>query len=188
MAPCKSPLHAGHRVCGYWRRGCRKVFSKTLAAFNSNIKESIVLLIPLKEIFCPQDMIGLSRANLGIFLLRMFGVVCVYIDLPGVVFWQHIHPSTLHLYWKEGWQDSSCLRAWPENNRVHEFFWYIYMRPGAILIRNSLLPNICKHSLSTFPREFYSKFCFQPMCVLDPNRSELIRDSTLQIIICWALI
>ena len=35
-------------------------------------------------------MIGLLRSNLGIFLLRKFGVVWVYIDLPGVVFWQHI--------------------------------------------------------------------------------------------------
>ena len=29
-----------------------------------------------------------------IFLLRKFGVVWVYIDLPGVVIWQHIYPST----------------------------------------------------------------------------------------------
>ena len=51
-----------------------------------------------KRFFCPQDMIGLLRSNLGIFLLRKFGVVWVYIDLPGVVIWQHIHPSTLHSY------------------------------------------------------------------------------------------
>ena len=63
-----------------------------------------------KEIFCPQDTIGLLRSNLGILLLRKFGIVWVYIDLPGVVIWQHIHPSTLHLYWEEDWQDSSCLR------------------------------------------------------------------------------
>ena len=56
-------------------------------------------------------MIGLLRSNLGIFLLRKFGIVWVYIDLPGVVIWQHIHPSTLYSYWEEGWQDSSCLRA-----------------------------------------------------------------------------
>ena len=58
----------------------------------------------------------------------------VYIDLPGVVIWQHIHPSTLHSYWEEGWQDSSCLRAIlrPENNSVQEFFWYTGMRPGRV--------------------------------------------------------
>ena len=33
------------------------------------------------------------RSNLGIVLLRKFGVVWVYIDLPGVVIWQHIHPE-----------------------------------------------------------------------------------------------
>ena len=49
-------------------------------------------------------MIGFIRSNLWIFLLRKSGVVCVYIYLPRVVIWQHIHP-----YWKEGWQDSSCF-------------------------------------------------------------------------------
>ena len=29
-----------------------------------------------------------------IFLLRKFGVIWVYIDLPGVVIWPHIYPST----------------------------------------------------------------------------------------------
>ena len=53
-------------------------------------------------------MIGLLRSNLGIFLLRKFGVAWIYIDLPGVVIWQHIHPFMLHSYWEEGWQDSSC--------------------------------------------------------------------------------
>ena len=56
-------------------------------------------------------MIRLLRSNLVIFLLRKFSVVWVYIDLPGVVIWQHIHPSMLHSYWEEGWQDSSCLKA-----------------------------------------------------------------------------
>jgi len=51
-----------------------------------------------KRFFLPQDMIGLLRPNLGIFLLRKFGVVWVYIDLPGVVIWQHIHLSTLHSF------------------------------------------------------------------------------------------
>ena len=51
--------------------------------------------------FCPQDMIGLLRSNLGIFWLQKFGVYTygrVYIDLPGVVICQHIHPSTLLSY------------------------------------------------------------------------------------------
>ena len=30
------------------------------------------------------------------FPLQKFGIVWVYIDLIGVVIWQHIHPSTLH--------------------------------------------------------------------------------------------
>ena len=55
-----------------------------------------------KRFFCPHDMIGLLQSNLGIFLLGKFGVVWVYIDLPGVVIWQHIHSSTLHSYWEEG--------------------------------------------------------------------------------------
>ena len=44
----------------------------------------------LQDFFCPQDMIGLLRSNLGIFQLQEF-VVWVFIDLPGVVIWQHIH-------------------------------------------------------------------------------------------------
>ena len=52
-----------------------------------------------KEIYLYRGMIWLFiRSNLGIFLLRKFGVVLVYIELPGVVIWQHIHPSTLHSY------------------------------------------------------------------------------------------
>ena len=65
----------------------------------------------LKEIFCPQDMIGLLRSNLGIFsIAKVWCCLGFYIALPGVVIWQHIHPSTLHSFWEEGWQDSSCLR------------------------------------------------------------------------------
>ena len=42
-------------------------------------------------------MIGLLRSNLGIFSNAKFGVVWVYIDLPGVVIWQHnIHPRFIH--------------------------------------------------------------------------------------------
>ena len=36
---------------------------------------------------------GLLRSNLGNYLFRKFVVVWVYIDLPGVVIWQHIHPT-----------------------------------------------------------------------------------------------
>ena len=43
-------------------------------------KKSVSWIKILKEIFCPQDMIGLLRSNLGIFLLQKFGVVWVYID------------------------------------------------------------------------------------------------------------
>ena len=47
--------------------------------------------------FCPQDMIGLLRSDLNIFLLWKFGIVWVYIDLPGVVIWQtFIHPRFIH--------------------------------------------------------------------------------------------
>ena len=46
-----------------------------------------------KRFFRPQDMIGLLQSILGIFRLRKFGVVWVYFDLPGVVIWQHIHPT-----------------------------------------------------------------------------------------------
>ena len=66
-----------------------------------------------KEIFCPQDMIGLLRSNLGIFAIAIAKVWCClgfYFDLSGVVFWEHIHPSKLHSSWEEGWQDSSSLR------------------------------------------------------------------------------
>ena len=59
-----------------------------------------MIAINLKEIFfVPQDMIGLLRSNLGIFSIAKVGF---YIDLPGVVIWQHIHPSTLHSFWEEG--------------------------------------------------------------------------------------
>ena len=39
-----------------------------------------------------------------------------YIDLPGVVIWQHIHPSTLHSSWEESWQDSSFLGLCPSTS------------------------------------------------------------------------
>ena len=43
----------------------------------------------LKEIFCPQDMIGLLRSNLGIFsIAKVWCCLGFYIE--------HIHPSTLH--------------------------------------------------------------------------------------------
>ena len=90
-------------------------------------------------------MIGLLRINLGILLWRKLGVVLGYIHLPGVVIchWQYSHPSTLHTYWEEGWQDSS---------------WFLGLR--IIECRNSsdileyrqktshlLLPIICKSGL-----------------------------------------
>ena len=40
------------------------------------------------------NIIELLRSNLGIVLLRNFGVVGFFIELPGVVIWQHINPST----------------------------------------------------------------------------------------------
>ena len=53
----------------------------------------------LKRFFCPQDMIGLLRSNLGIFsIAKVWCCLGFYIDLPGVVIWQHIHPSTLHSF------------------------------------------------------------------------------------------
>ena len=39
----------------------------------------ISFFIFFKEMFCPRDMIGLLRSNLGIFLLRKFGVVGVFV-------------------------------------------------------------------------------------------------------------
>ena len=58
--------------------------------------------------FCHQDMIGLLRSNLGFFsAAKVWCCLGFYIDLPGVVIWQHIHPSTLYSYWEEDWQDSS---------------------------------------------------------------------------------
>ena len=88
--------------------------------------------------FWPQDMIGFLRSNLGIFLLRKFGVVWVYIDLPGVVIWQHIHLSTLHSFWEKGWQDSSCflgLRIIECSNSSDLLEW----GPGAIQTGNITL-------------------------------------------------
>ena len=36
--------------------------------------------------------------------MHKFGVEGVFnIDLPGVVIWQHVHQSTLHLFREEGW-------------------------------------------------------------------------------------
>ena len=59
------------------------------------------------------------------FSIQKFGVVWVSIDLPGVVIWQHIHPSMFYSFWEEGWQDSSYLTVYrPENSRVQAFFWY----------------------------------------------------------------
>ena len=43
-------------------------------------------------------MIVLLQSNLGIFQLRKFGVDWVYIDLPGVVIWQHIMHIMLVFY------------------------------------------------------------------------------------------
>ena len=45
------------------------------------------------EDLCPQDMILLLQSNDGNFLLQKFGVVWVFIDLPGVVIW---HPHFIH--------------------------------------------------------------------------------------------
>ena len=63
-----------------------------------------------KDFFVPRTWSGCYDQISEFFLLRKFHVVRVYIYLPGVVIWQHIHPSTLHSFWEEGWQDSSCLR------------------------------------------------------------------------------
>ena len=84
----------------------------------------------LKEIFfCPKDMIGLLLSNLGIFQLQEF-VVWVFIDLPGVVIWQHIHPSTLHSYWEEGWQDSNCLNHTAVLQLSHREIFIFLKIPG----------------------------------------------------------
>ena len=91
-------------------------YTKNLKVFSTSKK---------MRFFCPQDMIGLLRSN-----HCDWCCLCLYIYLPGVVIWQHIHPSTLHSFWEEGWQDSSCLRfflAW--EYRVQESFWYTGMRP-----------------------------------------------------------
>ena len=53
---------------------------KTMYGYLKREKKSVSWIKILKEIFCPQDMIGLLRSNLGIFLLQKFGVVWVYID------------------------------------------------------------------------------------------------------------
>ena len=47
----------------------------------------------LKEIFLSPgyDRVASIKSRI-FFILRKFGVVWVYIDLPGVVIWQHIHP------------------------------------------------------------------------------------------------
>jgi len=33
--------------------------------------------------------------------LVLSGFILINIDLPGVVIWRHIHPSTLHSYWED---------------------------------------------------------------------------------------
>ena len=78
------------------------VFSITLRLTKTKIKQELLKKKIVKRFFRPEDMIGLLKSNLRIFLLREFGVVWIYIDLPGIVIWQHIHPSTLHSYLEEG--------------------------------------------------------------------------------------
>ena len=64
----------------------------------------MIIFYFLIEIFlspghCPQDMIGLLRSNLRIFsIAKVWCCLGFYIDLPEVVIWQHIHPSTLHSF------------------------------------------------------------------------------------------
>ena len=92
----------------FWINAMKFLLKEILGARNLCGKKYFAVS---KIFFCPQYIIGLLRSNLGIFQLWKFVVVWVYIDLLGVVIWQHIHPSMLHLFWKEGWQESSCLRA-----------------------------------------------------------------------------
>ena len=63
-----------------------------------------VFMVPnvnfLKEFFCPQDMIK-SQNYFYCESLVLSGFILINIDLPGVVIWRHIHPSTLHSYWED---------------------------------------------------------------------------------------
>ncbi len=64
-----------------------------------------------RDFFCPQNMIGLLWSNLGIFSIAKVWRVSGFLNWSsrGCNLAAHlsIHASC---YWKEGWQDSSCLR------------------------------------------------------------------------------
>ena len=67
--------------------------------------------------------------------MRKFGVVWVYIDLPGVVIWLHIHPSTLHAEKRVDKIPAAKGLLRPENSIVQKFVWYTGMRPWCLTDR-----------------------------------------------------
>ena len=79
----------------------------------------------------------------------------VFFYLPGVVLWQHIHPSTLHLYW--GLTRIQLPKGFLVLRIVvcgkKEFFWYTGIRPGVpkhlyARIRYLQIPLCGNHRLS----------------------------------------
>ena len=63
-------------------------------------------------------------------IARVWCCLGFYIDLPGDVIWQHIHPSTLHSYWEEGWQDSNCLNHTAVLQLSHREIFIFLKIPG----------------------------------------------------------
>ena len=100
-----------------------------------------VLLIKINylyfNVFKRDFFIGLLRSNLGIFSIAK--VWCFYIDLQGVVIWQHIHPSMLPQ--RRGltrFQLPKILLR-PENMECRNPSDILKWGPGAILIGNITL-------------------------------------------------
>jgi len=77
---------------------------------------NIIKIHLLNEIFfCHDRVVKIKSWNFSI--AKVWSCLGFYIDLPGVVIWQHIDPFTLHSYWEESLTrfqlPKILLRLWP---------------------------------------------------------------------------
>jgi len=114
---------------------CCQGYLKSLPPFTC----TWIILPWKKEIFFDPRLL---RSNLRIFsVAKVWCCLGFYIDLPGVVIWQHIHQSMLHSSWEEGltrFQLPKILLR-PENIECRNPSDILECGPGAILIGNITL-------------------------------------------------
>ena len=73
------------------------------------------------------------------------------IDLPGVVIWQHIHPSTLHSFWVKGLTRFQLPKGFLglRSAGILLIYWNVARVPRREETSHSLLQIICKSGLDT---------------------------------------